>query len=171
MHAAKNGCTEVVKELLDGGAPWNALSPSNLSAGVDEGKIKLIHRNTANYSRYLTFNVASYSKSELLEMRKRLSEELEQIRDFQHRIQSRQISGIGNPGSNAKIKKHFGNKKSIVDFDLASNRPINIGLDNRYLDDVNFEAMLKQCKQILGKLMKRKRWLLLLPAWVGVWSE
>ncbi|GER38096.1 ankyrin repeat family protein [Striga asiatica] len=33
MHAAKNGCPEVVKALLDGGAPWNALSPSNLSAG------------------------------------------------------------------------------------------------------------------------------------------
>ncbi|KAK6160628.1 hypothetical protein DH2020_004009 [Rehmannia glutinosa] len=33
MHAAKNGCPEVVKALLDSGAPWNALSPSNLSAG------------------------------------------------------------------------------------------------------------------------------------------
>lgn len=33
MHAAKNGCADVVKALLDAGAPWNALSPSNISAG------------------------------------------------------------------------------------------------------------------------------------------
>lgn len=33
MHAAKHGHAAVVKSLLDAGAPWNALSPSNLSAG------------------------------------------------------------------------------------------------------------------------------------------
>ncbi|KAI3922349.1 hypothetical protein MKX01_006038 [Papaver californicum] len=33
MHAAKNGHAEAVKILLEAGAPWNALSPSNVSAG------------------------------------------------------------------------------------------------------------------------------------------
>ncbi|KAL6511610.1 hypothetical protein OROGR_021207 [Orobanche gracilis] len=33
MHAAKNGCPGALKALLDSGAPWNALSPSNKSAG------------------------------------------------------------------------------------------------------------------------------------------
>lgn len=33
MHAAKHGHVEIVKSLLETGAPWNALSPSNLSAG------------------------------------------------------------------------------------------------------------------------------------------
>ncbi|KAK7828670.1 protein arginine n-methyltransferase 2 [Quercus suber] len=33
MHAAKHGHAAVVKTLLDAGAPWNALSPSNFSAG------------------------------------------------------------------------------------------------------------------------------------------
>ncbi|KAK9097226.1 hypothetical protein Sjap_022723 [Stephania japonica] len=33
MHAAKHGHAGVVKMLLDAGAPWNALSPSSLSAG------------------------------------------------------------------------------------------------------------------------------------------
>ena len=33
MHAAKHGHTEVVRKLLEAGAPWNALSPSNFSAG------------------------------------------------------------------------------------------------------------------------------------------
>lgn len=33
MLAAKHGHAAVVKTLLDAGAPWNALSPSNLSAG------------------------------------------------------------------------------------------------------------------------------------------
>ncbi|CAK9182853.1 unnamed protein product [Ilex paraguariensis] len=33
MHAAKHGRAVVVKLLLEAGAPWNALSPSNLSAG------------------------------------------------------------------------------------------------------------------------------------------
>ncbi|KAJ8430897.1 hypothetical protein Cgig2_003890 [Carnegiea gigantea] len=33
MHAAKHGHAEVVRKLLEAGAPWNALSPSNFSAG------------------------------------------------------------------------------------------------------------------------------------------
>ncbi|KAK9075544.1 hypothetical protein SSX86_003869 [Deinandra increscens subsp. villosa] len=33
MLAAKHGHAGIVKSLLDAGAPWNALSPSNLSAG------------------------------------------------------------------------------------------------------------------------------------------
>ncbi|XP_077219974.1 ankyrin repeat family protein isoform X2 [Tasmannia lanceolata] len=33
MHAAKHGHADIVKTLLEFGAPWNALSPSNLSAG------------------------------------------------------------------------------------------------------------------------------------------
>ncbi|KAE8657059.1 Detected protein of confused Function [Hibiscus syriacus] len=33
MHAAKLGHTDAVKALLQAGAPWNALSPSNQSAG------------------------------------------------------------------------------------------------------------------------------------------
>ncbi|XVF36386.1 hypothetical protein REPUB_Repub19eG0054200 [Reevesia pubescens] len=41
MHAAKLGHTDVVKALLEAGAPWNALSPSNQSAGgcaMDSGR-------------------------------------------------------------------------------------------------------------------------------------
>lgn len=40
MHGAKFGHAAVVKVLLEAGAPWNALSPSNLSAGdlaMEEG--------------------------------------------------------------------------------------------------------------------------------------
>lgn len=33
MHAAKQGHVDVLKALLEAGAPWNALTPSNLSAG------------------------------------------------------------------------------------------------------------------------------------------
>lgn len=33
MYAAKSGFSEVVRTLLDSGAPWNALSPLNVSAG------------------------------------------------------------------------------------------------------------------------------------------
>lgn len=33
MHAAKHGHAEVVKALIDAGAPWNAVIPSNVSAG------------------------------------------------------------------------------------------------------------------------------------------
>ncbi|KAL6552728.1 hypothetical protein OROHE_008092 [Orobanche hederae] len=33
MHAVGNGRSEVVKALLDGSAPWNTISPSNVSAG------------------------------------------------------------------------------------------------------------------------------------------
>ncbi|XP_074273226.1 protein arginine N-methyltransferase 2 [Silene latifolia] len=33
MHAAKHGHADIVRKLLDAGAPWNALSPSGLCAG------------------------------------------------------------------------------------------------------------------------------------------
>lgn len=33
MHASKQGHVDVLKALLEAGAPWNALTPSNLSAG------------------------------------------------------------------------------------------------------------------------------------------
>lgn len=33
MHAAKHGHTVIVRKLLEAGAPWNAVSPSKLSAG------------------------------------------------------------------------------------------------------------------------------------------
>ncbi|KAL0384381.1 UNVERIFIED_CONTAM: hypothetical protein Sradi_2832400 [Sesamum radiatum] len=62
---------------------------------------------------YLTFNVASYTKSELFELRKRLSAELEQIRDLRDRIESRQFNIVENPRSQPKLKKFPGNKRPI----------------------------------------------------------
>ncbi|KAK9756413.1 hypothetical protein RND81_01G095300 [Saponaria officinalis] len=41
MHAAKLGHSEIIRKLLEAGAPWNALSPSGLSAGdfaMDNGQ-------------------------------------------------------------------------------------------------------------------------------------
>ncbi|GER42104.1 bromodomain-containing protein [Striga asiatica] len=112
-------------------------------------------RNVANYGGYVSFNVASYTKSELLELRKRLSAELNQIRDLRDRIQSGQLSTTENPRSQVKSKKSAGNKRpGAVVASTPKNLPNAYG--NGGVDPVNWEMMLKECGKIVAKLIKHK---------------
>lgn len=112
-------------------------------------------RDAGNYGRYLTFHVASCTKSEVLELRKRLSTELEQIRDFQNRIDSGHFSNVGNPRSQTKFKKHPGKERPVAAFGSVQERQSNGFIDGNF-DAVDFGPLLKECSQIVTKLLRNK---------------
>lgn len=116
--------------------------------------------NGLNFGSYLTYNVTSYSKSELGELRKRLGAELEQIRNLRDRIESGHFStSTTNPRPFGKTKKLSGNKEQISvgsenDPRRFSNK--NTGVVCGGIGVIEMEDMMKDCRQILMKLMKHK---------------
>lgn len=112
-------------------------------------------RNAVNYGGYLTFDVASCTKSELLELRKRLSAELNQIRDLRDRIESGQFNIVENSRSQAKSNKFSGNRRPGAAIGSVPRKLLN-GYDNGSVDAVGFEALLKECSKIVTKLLKHK---------------
>lgn len=108
-----------------------------------------------NYGGYLTYNVSTYSKSELRELRKRWSVEIEQIRDLRRRIESGQLINTGNPRPLPKFKNNSGNKKATAALGSIPNRVSN-GIDNGNHNPATYEHLLKECRQIVAKLMKHK---------------
>lgn len=127
-----------------------------------------INRNGFNHGGYLTYPVSSYSKSELIELRKRLSAELEQIRSLRDRIESGQFSGNAhNPKSQGKSKKLSGSKRPIPFRSDKDPKRFSSGYDNCPIGNVGCimdEALTKECRQILTKLMKQKNgWIFSTP--------
>lgn len=112
-------------------------------------------RNAGNYGGYLTFNVATYTKSELLELRKRLSAELDQIRDLRDWIESGRFNIGETPRSQPKSKKFSGSKRPGSAIGSAPKK-LTDGYDNGSLEAVNFGDLLKECGKIVGKLIKHK---------------
>lgn len=118
-----------------------------------------------NLGGYMTYSVVSYNKSELHELRSRLVAELEQIRNLKDRIESGQFSTT-NPRSQGKSKKLSGNKRPTPSGSAKDPKNLPNGVDNRNfgnpggggggLKAIAMEGMMKDCKQILGKLMKHK---------------
>ncbi|KAI5448292.1 transcription factor GTE7 [Lathyrus oleraceus] len=99
--------------------------------------------NDLNHSQHVTFNVASYSKNELSELKHRLASELEQIRNLKNRIES----GEFHPQRKSTSKKVSGNKRPVQliptkDFKRSSSE---------------IEGLMKGCGQVLQKLMKTKQ--------------
>ncbi|KAK6156706.1 hypothetical protein DH2020_010954 [Rehmannia glutinosa] len=113
------------------------------------------HPQRCQLRGYLSINVASCTKSELLELRKRLSAELDQIRDFRDRIESGQFNIVENPRSQAKPKKFTGNKRHGAVVGSVPKKLSNV-YDNGIADAVNFEGLLKECSKIVAKLIKHK---------------
>nr|GMD08792.1 transcription factor GTE7-like [Ipomoea batatas] len=116
--------------------------------------------NGLNFGSYLTYNVNSYSKAELSELRKRLGAELEQIRNLRDRIESGNFStSTTNPRPYGKSKKMPGNKEQISvgsDSDLRRFSNKNAGVVCGGIGVIDMENMMKDCRQILTKLMKHK---------------
>ncbi|KAM7250595.1 hypothetical protein ACFE04_022478 [Oxalis oulophora] len=88
---------------------------------------------------YVNFGISSYSKKQLAELKNQLVMELEEIRALQGRIESHQIVNRSNKKSN--LKKFNGNNK----------RPLQQPLPNP-----ENATLMKNCGQILTKLMKHK---------------
>ncbi|KAL7157035.1 hypothetical protein ABFS83_02G050500 [Erythranthe nasuta] len=112
-------------------------------------------RNAVNYGGYLTFAVASSSKSELRELRKRLSAELDRTRDLQDRIDSGRFNNVENPRSQPKLNNFSGNRRPGAALGSAPKKLFN-GYDNGSLNPVNFDESLKECSKIVAKLIKHK---------------
>ncbi|KAG6384508.1 hypothetical protein SASPL_155670 [Salvia splendens] len=111
--------------------------------------------NAGNYGGYLTLNVATYTKSELLELRKRLSAELDQIRDFRDRIDFGRFNIGETPRYQPKSKKYSGNKRPGPAIGSAPKR-MGDAYETGSLETVNFGDLLKECEKIVTKLIKSK---------------
>ncbi|CAN1302817.1 Transcription factor GTE4 [Linum perenne] len=124
------------------------------SAASDDASSISRRPNDFDAGRYVTFNISSRSKKEMVELKNRLVAELEQIRqlksridspaDFQFRSGSNFLNKktVGGPNSSRKI---LGNKRpfpGVHDFNTS-----------QYSDN---SLLLKKCSQILSKLMKHK---------------
>lgn len=92
---------------------------------------------------FISFNVASYSKKELIELKNRLVVELEQIRQLKNRIEGTQFRSGSKKSSLVANNKISGSKRTFSS-------------DLKRLNHQDKGKLLKLCGQILTKLMKHK---------------
>ncbi|KDP35948.1 hypothetical protein JCGZ_09920 [Jatropha curcas] len=128
------------------------------AASDDASSINRRPASDFNTGGYVTFNIASYSKKELLELKNRLVAELEQIRQLKSRIDSSEFQ--------IRSSSNFHNKKSIGNNSnkkiLGNKRPFpatNLGFGGKDVKRSNHPEnaqLMKKCAQILTKLMKHK---------------
>ncbi|CAK7330363.1 unnamed protein product [Dovyalis caffra] len=106
-----------------------------------------------NTGGYVSFNVSSYSKKELIELKNRLVYELEKIRELKNRIESSDFQ-IRQPSSNFSNKKQTSANKKVS----GNKRPFPAPSNFNNLKRSNPEnaQLMKTCSQILSKLMKHK---------------
>ncbi|XP_050364233.1 transcription factor GTE7-like [Argentina anserina] len=132
-------------------------SPAVTQAASDDASSINHHRrsntnNTAgdfNISQSVTFNVAAYSRKELAELKNRLLSELDQIRVLKNRIEAGEL----NPRPAAqpkKPKKVAGSKRPLP---IAPGKDAKSNLKRSHSENAN---LMKNCGQILSKLMKHK---------------
>ncbi|CAL5213541.1 unnamed protein product [Lathyrus oleraceus] len=119
-------------------------SPSDDASSINRRPNDVV----ADHSQYLTFNIASYTKTELNELKNRLASELEQIRQLKIRIESgdfksRPSHNGGGPPKKSTSKKVSGNKRPFPARELKRSQP-EVG------------DLMKACGQILMKLRKNK---------------
>ncbi|KEH31196.1 global transcription factor group protein [Medicago truncatula] len=117
-------------------------SPSDDASSINR-------RSNDNHSQYVTFNIESYSKTELHDLKNRLVSELDQIRQLKTRIESGEFKprlnhNGGGPNKKSGSKKFSGNKRPFPAEKELKKSKSEIG-----------DAM-KACGQILTKLMKNK---------------
>eukprot|EP00257_Ricinus_communis_P016108 XP_015574173.1 transcription factor GTE7 [Ricinus communis] len=114
----------------------------------------------SDFNSYVTFNIGSYSKKELLELKSRLVAELEQIRQLKNRIdssQSFQIRSTPNFNGKKQNKKVTGNKRpfpsATTNYGFVAKDVKRSDLYNSHPENVQ---LMKKCGQMLTKLMKHK---------------
>ncbi|KAJ6777372.1 TRANSCRIPTION FACTOR GTE7-LIKE [Salix koriyanagi] len=105
-----------------------------------------------NTGGYLKFNVGSRSKKELIELKNRLVQELEKIQELKNRIESSEFQ-IRQPPNFIYKKQTSTNKKAS-----GNKRPFPAPSSFNSLKRSNpeNEQLMKNCSQILSKLMKHK---------------
>ncbi|CAI9104154.1 OLC1v1002779C1 [Oldenlandia corymbosa var. corymbosa] len=156
-------------QSANGGRKNHDFSPAVTQTASDDAysfnqkPIADVHRNGFNHVEYMTYNVASLTKIQLAELRKRLASELEQVRNLRDRIHSSQFSG-GNPNNlKSKPKKPTGITKRPISSGSGSNKDAKrftngidkVSIGNGGGHNVDNEA-LTECGKILTKLMRHK---------------
>ncbi|KAI5313841.1 PREDICTED: mRNAion factor [Prunus dulcis] len=135
---------------------FNDESPAVTQTASDDASSINHHRrsntNDMNFvqAQYVSFNIASCSRKELVELKGRLLSELDQIRILKNRIEA----GDFNP--KPPHKKPIGNKKiagSKRPLPIAHGKESNSNSKRSHLENGN---LMKNCGLILSKLMKHK---------------
>ncbi|XP_039038479.1 transcription factor GTE7-like [Hibiscus syriacus] len=114
-----------------------------------------INRKINDFSSgsYVSFPVSSYTRKELIDLKSRLASELEQIRELKNRIQSNDFQARSSSTKKPLPKKNIsGNKRPLPpnsSKDLRRLNPLENGKPSK-------AYLMKNCSQILSKLMKHK---------------
>ncbi|XP_018491447.1 transcription factor GTE7 [Raphanus sativus] len=136
------------------------LPPPNPNPNFDSSKQ---FDDSSNYGGYATFNLAGYSSSQLRELKKRFTSELEQIRILRERIESgtfetrqTEVSAVrsapAGETSDLVLKKQKP-KKRCNPFPAEDTHPKRVSNPE---SEKALAAMLSSCGQMLVKLMKHK---------------
>lgn len=124
----------------------DASSINRRPASTNDNIFNLNHNH--NHSQYVTFNLASYTKKELHDLKIRLRSELEQVRRLKSRIESGEFQ---LPKKSAGSKKVSGNKRPLPVKDFKRSH-------------LEVASLMKSCVQVLQKLMKHKHgWIFNVP--------
>lgn len=99
------------------------------------------------HSQYVSFNMASYSRKELMELKNRLMAELDRIRHLQTRIDAGELNPLPKKLGPGGTKKGSGLKRPLSLKDSGSN------FKRSHWENPN---LMKNCGPILTKLMKQK---------------
>ncbi|KAK9286322.1 hypothetical protein L1049_014712 [Liquidambar formosana] len=152
IHAQTNG--RLVDEL-----PAVNQTVSDDASSFNRRSFDSSNPHQFNQGGYVTFNIASYTRKELNELKKRLVAELDQIRSLTNRIESGELE-LKTPNFNQSSKnfasrnekKHSNNKKIAG---TKRSLPVGSGRDLKRSASEN-GALMRMCGQLLTKLMKHK---------------
>ncbi|XVE93573.1 hypothetical protein REPUB_Repub01dG0206300 [Reevesia pubescens] len=123
------------------------------SAASDDASSINRKLNDFNSGAYVSFRISSYSSKELIDLKNQLIAELEQIRELKNRIESNDFHVRSSSNKKPLPKKNIsGNKRPL---------PPNFSKELKRLNpQENGKAstahLMKNCSQILNKLMKHK---------------
>ncbi|KAL6218386.1 hypothetical protein ACLB2K_011600 [Fragaria x ananassa] len=145
-------------------ADFNEDSPAVTQTASDDASSINHHRrsntNTAAdfnliQSQYVSFNIAAFNRKELVELKNRLLSELDQIRVLKNRIEAGDFNPKpahhnSQPKKPNTTKKIAGSKRPLP---IAPGKDSNSNLKRSHSENVN---LMKNCGQILSKLMKHK---------------
>ncbi|KAK4367904.1 hypothetical protein RND71_011696 [Anisodus tanguticus] len=108
-------------------------------------------RNDSFHREYVTFNLASYSRRELKDLKKRLISDLDRVRGLLNRMEAQDFAPqvqLNQPALPPKSKKLTGQKRTrATALGKEPKRQVVEG-------DKFFVSMMRKCRQILMKLMK-----------------
>ncbi|XP_022952549.1 transcription factor GTE7-like [Cucurbita moschata] len=138
-----NGEVNNFHQMSEELANVTTLSPSDNGSSIDR------HHGSSNseYSQYVSINVTSCSGRDLIDLKKRLLAELEQVRRFKNRIESGDVGFGPNYFKKSTEAKGINKRPKLLP---------SFGKDLQVSNSIEVRNLMKSCSQILNKLMKQK---------------